>query len=160
MDGVTGRPRPPRVVRLAAWAGVVAVLLAMLGPPLRRPPVDSYPLSTYPMFSSDRGRLSSVATVVGVGADGAVRRLSPHLIGGNDEVMLSVQTVADAVRAGADRSGQLCHQVAERVGGSGLGDELVEVVVRTEVHDAVDHFAGDRTPLEVEDHARCEVPVR
>jgi hypothetical protein len=156
---VTGRT--PRSVRgrVAAYVGAVAVLAAMLGPPLRSPPRDSYPLSTYPMFSSDRGRISSVATVVALDRGGAVHRLDPHLVSGADEVMLAVQTAANAVRRGPEASLALCQDVADRVSGAGggLGD-VTEVVVRVERHDAVAHFTSDPTPLSVVDHADCPVP--
>jgi hypothetical protein len=148
-------PRP-RLLRIAVYAGLGLVLIAMLGPPLREPPRDSYPLSTYPMFSSDRGRISVVATAVGVEADGSVRRLSPHLIGGSDEVMLSVQTANNAVRAGAERSMELCRQVADRLTAGSGHEDVVEVVVRVEEHDAVAYFADrQRTPLAVQEHATC-----
>jgi hypothetical protein len=156
---VIGRVRSVGGVRLAAYAGLLAVLVAMVGPPLRDPPRDSYPLSTYPMFSSDRGRVSLVATAVGIEADGTVRRLNPHLIAGSDEVMLSVQTATNAVRAGTDRSEQLCEQVAQRVAGSASHTEVDRIVVRVEEHDAVSYFAdGDRTPVRVDERASCEVP--
>jgi hypothetical protein len=157
---VDGQARSPWRVRLAAWAGLVAALLAMVGPPLRDPPRDSYPLSTYPMFSSDRGRMSSVATVVGIDDEGVVHRLDPHLISGSDEVMLSVQTASGAARAGAERSRQLCEEVAGRVAASALAGEVVRVEVRVEVHDAVDYFAaGSRVPQSVTEVASCEVPA-
>lgn len=133
------------------------MLVAMLGPPLRDPPRDSYPLSTYPMFSTDRGRLSSIATAVGTTIRGEEVRLSPELIGGGDEPMLAVQTAADAVRAGPAGSLELCEQVARRVAGSDL-TEVVEIVVRTEVRDNVAWFAdGERRPVEIVEAARCEV---
>lgn len=143
--------------RTAAYTLLGLVLVALLLPPLRASQRDSYPLSTYPMFSHERGRLSAVATVVGVDGDGEVRRLDPHLVGGTDEVMLAVTTASRAVRAGKERAAGLCREVAERIAASSR-DELVGVEVRVETHDAVARFAdGDREPRSVTTHARCEV---
>lgn len=144
--------------RRAAYGLLGLLLVALLLPPLRASQRDSYPLSTYPMFSHERGRLSAVATVVGVDGDGEVRRLDPHLVGGTDEVMLAVTTASRAVRAGKEGSAGLCREVAERIAASSR-DELVGVEVRVETHDAVAYFAGDdREPRSVTTHARCEVP--
>lgn len=131
------------------------MVIATLAPLLRSPPRDSYPLSTYPMFSTHRGRDSAVATAVGLDGN-EVRRLSPSLIGGTDEVMLAVQTVAGAVRV--DGAETLCVTIAERVATAGQPD-VDEVVVRIEHHDPVAFFAGDRrAPEHVEQLARCAVP--
>ena len=141
-----------RAVPLAAAAVVVG---AMLAPVVRDR--DSYPLSTYPMFATDRARTSSVATVVGMTGDGAVVRLSPQLIGGTDEVVLAVETAARAVRAGPARSLDLCHRVATRVARAGR-DDVATVRVGVEVYDAVAWFTEDRrVPDRVTTHAECEV---
>lgn len=143
--------------RLWPWIAAFAVVIAIIGPALRSPPRDSYPLSTYPMFSHDRGRMSDIATVVGVADDGTTIRLTPSLIGGNDEVMLAVQTVSNAVRAGGDRPLELCEQVAGRVVASGPDDaEYIRVAV--ERYDAIDYLAhGEQEPRSVDIAAECEV---
>lgn len=135
----------------------------MIGPVLRDH--DSFPLSTYPMFSFDRGRTSHVATVVGVTADGSIERLSPMLIAGSDEPMHAVETVSTAVGAGEERTAQLCAEVALRLASrnmnaraAGARDEIVMVRVGAETHDAVAFFAdGAREPQSVAVHAECEV---
>jgi hypothetical protein len=139
--------------RLGPWVALVVVVAAMVAPALWRPPTDGYPLSTYPMFASDRGRGSAVATAVALDADGGRHRLSPEAIAGSDEPMLAIATVWRAVRA--DRAPQLCAEIGDR-----LGDEAawVEVEVATERHDSVAWFSGEREPLAVDVHARCPVP--
>lgn len=139
--------------KLGPWLALVAVVAAMVAPALWRPPTDGYPLSTYPMFATDRGRGSSVATAVAVDADGGRHRLSPEVIAGSDEPMLAIATVWRAVRAG--RAVELCAEIVDRLGA--VDAAWVEVEVATEGHDSVAWFSGDREPLTLDVHARCAV---
>ena len=139
---------PVTARRLAPIIAAVAVLFPLLGP-LES---DSYPLSTYPMFSEDRGREASIATAVGLDAAGTVVRLDPESIGGADEVILAAATVSDAIRRG--EVDQLCTEIATRL----VGSDIASVVVRTERIDVVAHIADDAPPLSVRDHGNCEVP--
>jgi hypothetical protein len=138
--------------RVGAWAGLVTLVLAMLAPTLFWSERDSYPLSTFPMFASDRGPVSGLTNVAGIGAGGEVHRLSAAEVTGTDEVMLAVATVVRAVNEG--RAEQLCASVA-----AGLDrPEVVAVEVRTERVNSVRWLQGDREPESVTVHARCEVP--
>lgn len=144
--------------RTWAYVVLVAAVAAVLVPPLVPPPADSYPLSTYPMFSHDRGARSAVATLVGVDEDGDEHRLSPRLIGGSDEPMLAVATAARSARAGAAEHRRLCAQVADRVARSDR-DDLVSVSFQVEEHDSVASVTGARAePLAVRVLTTCEVP--
>jgi len=143
--------------RALAYVVLAAVLAALLAPPLWPPARDSYPLSTYPMFSRDRGRTSVVATAVGRDDDGRTQRLSPELVGGADEAMLAVATAARAVAEGPAGARRLCQQVAERVAASDRRD-VVEVAVQVEHHDAVARFVDDAPAMRVERRALCAVP--
>jgi hypothetical protein len=125
--------------------GVVATL-AVLVPGVRTladgpDAPDGFPLSTYPMFARDRGRIVEVPTVVVV-RDGTVERLSPSAIAGTDQVIEASVVVADAVRAGPAATAALCEEVLGRVDGA----EEVRVVV--ERHDAVRWAAGDEEPAQ------------
>jgi hypothetical protein len=111
---------------------------------------DSFPLSNYPMFSYDRGRVTALDTAVGVTADGTQERLSPEVIAGGYEVVHASQTVSKAIRAG-DAAG-LCGEVAARA----AGDGLVRIEVVTETYDTIRWFDGDETPLRRVVHASCE----
>ena len=71
--------------RGVATAASVLAVLAVLSPALHER--DSYPLSTYPMFSQDRGRVATIPTAVGFRADGSRNRRSPALIAGGIEVI-------------------------------------------------------------------------
>jgi hypothetical protein len=115
---------------------------------------DSFPLSTFPMFSTRRTTTEQVDTAVGLRADGSVERLSPERIGGTDEVILAAATVTNAIVT-ADTP-QLCREIAGRVAGGGPRD-VTQVQVVTEVFDAVRWYHGDRTPLARTVHATCAV---
>jgi hypothetical protein len=61
---------------------------------------DGLPLSTYPMFARDRGRVVEQPTVVAVSPDGYVERLSPETIAATDQVMQAAEAVRRALDAG------------------------------------------------------------
>jgi hypothetical protein len=112
---------------------------------------DSFPLSNYPMFSYDRGRVTSFDTAVGITEQGEVERLSPRVIAGGYEVIHAAETVSKAILSGdAD---ELCEEIAERASGD---YDRIEVV--TETYDTVRWFDGDHTPIARELHASCETP--
>ena len=136
------------------WAYVVSVsaLAAVFSPVLRPSQRDSYPLSTYPMFSNDLGRESALATAVGVTIDGQVRRLSPELISGGYEPVRAYTTVEASIANGD--TADLCREIAERAAKSRATD-VIAIEVVTEVHDVVAWFEGDKEPLQRIVHARC-----
>ncbi len=131
------------------WVVTVAVALAVLAPAVLPGGADGFPISTYPMFTSDRGRVVALDTVVLVDGDGR-HRLSPEVIGGTDEIVLAAVVVSDAIDGGTVTLDRLCREVVARVDRAGT----VEVV--TERHDAVALLQRDEPPLEVEVHHRCE----
>ena len=136
------------------WAYVVSVsaLAAVFSPVLRPSQRDSYPLSTYPMFSNDLGRESALATAVGVTIDGQVRRLSPELISGGYEPVRAYTTVEASIANGD--TADLCREIAERAAKSRATD-VIAIEVVTEVHDVVAWFEGDKVPVQRIVHARC-----
>ena len=127
---------------------MVAALL-VLAPLLRAPRDDTYPLSTYPMFATDRGSVHAIPTAVEIADDGSVVRLSPSLIAGTDEVVLASVTVARAVRRG--EADALCSEILARVG---PGRRLE---VRSETIDVVAHVVEGANPSAVTVHAECGV---
>jgi hypothetical protein len=137
-----------------AWAYVVSVAaLALVFSPVLRPSQrDSYPLSTYPMFSYDRGRESALPTAVGVTLEGQVRRLSPELISGGYEPVRAFATVEAAIQNGD--TAELCLEIAERTAKNRAAD-VIAIEVVTEVHDVVAWFDGDKEPSQRIVHARC-----
>jgi hypothetical protein len=131
------------------------VVVAVVAPVLRGPGHDSFPLSSYPMFSTARGREAVFATAVGLDADGERRFLSPGLLATTDEPVQAAVTVAQAVEAGEEAIESLCAAVS----GRSTGRDLVEIEVVTETYDAVAWFDGDRRPRARVVHARCPVPA-
>ena len=131
------------------WVVTVAVAVAVLAPTVLPGGADGFPISTYPMFTSDRGREVALDTVVLVDGDGR-HRLSPAVIGGTDEIVLAAVVVTDAVDGGPVAMDRLCREVAGRVDRAGT----VEIV--TERHDTVALLQDDEPPVEVEVHHRCE----
>ncbi|MEM9033996.1 MAG: hypothetical protein AAGA99_17105 [Actinomycetota bacterium] len=138
-------------VRLAVGLVLVAGLL-VVSPVLRRAS-DSYPLSTYPMFSGAID--SSVDLTLAVGLDDEGRRveLSPVLIAGTDEVIVAGGTLRIAVREG--RADAQCTEIAARVLEAGR-TEIVGVAVLTDDVDAVGWYEGDRSRTTTL-HAECDV---
>ncbi|HEX7097509.1 MAG TPA: hypothetical protein VF183_16615 [Acidimicrobiales bacterium] len=135
--------------RLVAYGTALVAIVAVALPAFTDR--DSFPLSNYPMFSYDRGRVASFDTALGVLADGSTERLSPRLIGGGYEVIHAAQTVSKAIRAG-DAEG-LCAEIAARA----AGDDFVAIQVVTERYDTIRWFEGDETPIDRRVHATCEV---
>ena len=129
----------------AALLALVVVPGARLAVEGRRAP-DGFPLSTYPMFTRDRGRVVDVPAVV-INDGGRIVRLSPTAIADTDQVIEAHNVVARAVAAGGAASLALCRHVAEgqtdRLA-DGDGAAVIEVVV--ERYDAVDWAAGRDDP--------------
>jgi hypothetical protein len=161
LDGVktTVRSRSLRAVsaRDRAWALVVSgVMVAAVAVPGLRTLLeggeapDGFPLSTYPMFARDPGRVVELATVVAVRPGGQVARLSPQLIAGTDQVIQAGETVRQAIDGGPSSTAALCREVAGGV------DPPATIAVVIEEHDAVAWSAGDREPRDRRVVAECE----
>ena len=123
----------------------VVVVAAVVAPALRH--VDSYPLSTYPMYASARPSRATFATAVGIAA-GEVRRLPIDVIARTDDPLIAQARVQAAIDGGA--AAALCAEIAAR---APAGFEAVEVV--SEAHDSVDLVAGRPSLLDRTVHARC-----
>jgi hypothetical protein len=140
--------------RVWAYSFSVAVLALVFSPVLRPSQRDSFPLSTYPMFSYDRGRESALPTAVGITGEGQVRRLSPELISGGYEPVRAFATVEASIANGD--TADLCREIAQRTSKTRAAD-FVAIEVVTEVHDVVAWFEGQKDPSQRIVHARCEL---
>jgi hypothetical protein len=140
---------------MTRWAVLAVVALVIGAPALLPDPSDGFPVSSYPMFSYDRGRVAAVPTAVGIDADGTAHRLGPYAVGGGDEVILAAEAARLAVGAGAADAARFCREVAGRLPDDS-GVEAVEV--RTEVRDAVGDVDASEPPIEILVHATCDVP--
>ncbi|MEO1228633.1 MAG: hypothetical protein AAFZ18_06995 [Myxococcota bacterium] len=132
-------------------AGVVLLVLSPLGHGQ-----DGFPLSTYPMFSSRRPEVATLARAVGATSTGEPVPLSPSLVSGSSEPMQAVSTVNRTIRAGKPASERLCQDIAKRVADAKpeareIRIELVDVHVEG-------WFAGERAPRRTRRIATCPVP--
>lgn len=131
---------------------VATATIAVLLPLFTHDGEDSFPLSTYPMFSGPKEAVVDTDLVLGVDGSGDDLRLSPEEIAGTDEVIVAGGTVRAAVSSGG--AAQLCEEVAGRVDPG----EVVAIQVVTDRLDAVAWYEGDRSPLDRTVHHRCDVP--
>ena len=132
-------------------AGVVAALVAPVA--LDR---DSFPLSTYPMYSRSRAKAVTFATAQAVDANGVTSTLTLGVIGDSDDPLIVAGELRDAIRDG--RAGERCEEISERAAvWSGLPTEISSIEVVTERHDVVVRVEGGQSLVERTVHASCEV---
>jgi hypothetical protein len=143
-----GQSEVDRWRRLRVAALVVGIVV-LVSPVLRDR--DSFPLSTYPVYSSVRPAVATFATAHGERADGSMRRLSMDVIARTDDPLIAASRLSDAV--GAGRADEACAAIAARA-----PDDVVAVVVVRERHNVVAAARGDDSVLESEELARCAVP--
>jgi len=146
--------RLPRGARAGAILAALAALAAVLAPLTWNLHDDSFPLSTFPMFSGRKRATGAIAHVVLFSRDGRGRVAPPRLLG-TDEIMQAAATSARAVRGGRAASEELCRFVAERAARAGTFGPLSHVEVRSDTYDAVAFFAGRTRPLRSRILARC-----
>lgn len=139
--------------RIAVTAGVIAALVAPVV--LDR---DSFPLSTYPMYSRTRGDAVTFATAQAVGADGTPSSLTLSVVGSSDDPLVVAGELRRAIRDG--RAEDRCVEIAERAAAwSGLPGDAVAIEVVTERHDVVVRVEAGESLQERTVHARCELPT-
>jgi hypothetical protein len=136
------------VTNRGRWLVTVAVGAVVLAPALLPDPADDFPISTYPMFTIERGEVVDLDTAVLVDEDGR-HRLSPALVGGTDEIVAAAVTVSTAIARGSAALDLLCQDIADRVDGPG------EIQIVTERHDAVDLLRDDAPAISITVRARC-----
>lgn len=128
---------------------VTAVVVGVIAAPAAWPHAsDGFPISTYPMFTSERGRVMALDTAVLLLGDRRAR-LSAEAIGGTDEVVLASTIVTRAIAGGPRPLHRLCREIASRV------DEPGEIAIVTEVHDTVALLTSGPVPRSVVVHERC-----
>ena len=105
VDRPTGPSRRLRRLLLALF------VLLLVSPALRN--VDSFPLSTQPMYASNRPSTARLATVIGRDNSGAPRRLSLRVVAATDDPLIAQSSVGRSIRAG--RATEVCRAVADRL---------------------------------------------
>ncbi len=141
-------------MRLLAYGFGLPLAVLACWPAFREPPVDSFPLSNYPMFSKKRGRLQ-LDQVIGVGSAG-VRPLPPRAVA-NEEVMQALVLIRRAVRGGPREAAALCRRVARNVAPLPEFSDLRQIQVVTAQYEPLRYFAGSTQPESFRPHATCNV---
>lgn len=141
--------------RVQAYIVSVVFVIAVMLPVLGDPRSDSFPFSTYPMFSGLKDSMVSIDHVVGVAGDGSRTVLPPESVA-NDEVLQALAIIRRAVRQGPDATEKLCQQAALWAYES-RWEKIETVEVLTDRFDALAYFDGDKSPMSSVLHARCVV---
>jgi hypothetical protein len=138
--------------RLAVIGFAVSLAIATAAPALRSR--DSFPFSTFPMFSKDHSsREAVVVQVLAVGAGGGRRPLPPGQATGNEAGLQAEAVIRDAISRGAGAVQALCRAAARRASAAGVS--FVSLEVATSRFDAVAFFEGRREPRSRQIHGRC-----
>ena len=130
-------------------------MLAALWPLTRSLRHDSFPLSNYPMFTSDQPGETSFVRAIAVRSDGTEDVLPPELSGGTVEVIHANRTLNRALREG--RGDDMCSEIADRVRGE--RPDVVAVRIVVERYDVVEGLRADEL-RPVDRTVRAECPVR
>lgn len=129
-----------------------AIGVAMLAPVIGNH--DSFPLSTYPMYSRLRSNEVSFVIAQGIDFDGGTHTLSMSIIGASDDPLIVFGELRAAISNG--RAGERCREIADRVGTT----DFVAIEVVTERHDIVDQVAGSPSLLGRTVHVRCDIEAQ
>lgn len=141
--------------RLVAYGWGLGLVLLSSWPAFRVPPIDSYPLSTYPMFSQRRGqpRLYRMLTL---DAKGEQAPLAPRLVA-NSEALQAAATIRRAVDGGKGALKALCNEVAARVSTEPELSRVRRLRIQAVQYDPIEYFVGERVPLEARTLHSCRV---
>lgn len=115
---------------------------------------DSFPLSTYPMYSRARTAEVTIPSAIGIDGSGGEHRLTLHVIGASDDPLIVAGELRTAIAQG--RADDRCRAIADRAAESLVADlDLVRIEVVMERHDVVAQVAGEPSLLERTVHATC-----
>jgi len=144
-------------VRVRAYL-ISLALLAWVAVPLFRPAsADSFPHSTYPMFSHRRPEQLWLNQMVWVSPTGETTALPPRFVG-TEEVMQAAATISRAVSSGPSAASSLCDEVARAVAEDTDLSEAVHVEIVSQLYNVIAYFSEGAAPIERRVRARCEVP--
>lgn len=122
---------------------------------------DSFPFSTYPMFSRRKTSPSLVLTqVLAVLPDNERVVLPPEVSTGNEEVIQAMGTIARESYGGAKRAKAFCESIAERAIESPdpAWAEATHVAIVRSRFDTVSYFQNERVPIRSVPVHKC--PIR
>ncbi len=155
----TRGPETVDPVRPATVASI-ALLVIVLSPIIqnwREDPVDGFPLSYFPMFTTVREGRTRLTHPIGIRADGSEVSLHYKVVGSGGMNQVRRQIRSRVKRGEAE---ELCREIAERVARSDRQEhrDLVAVAVVRDRFELDAFFSGDRTPAERDIRARVEIP--
>ncbi|MBK9170505.1 MAG: hypothetical protein IPM24_24010 [Bryobacterales bacterium] len=147
-----GKRGPALVIALALF-----IVISPVAENFKRKPVDSFPLSYFPMFSFRRSPVHTGNTLIGIDDAGHRTRLRAALAGtgGFNQIRRQIQA---KVKAG--RAQEICETVAARVSRARREPmpHIRTVQVLTVKHEVDAFFSGDQTAVSETVQAACEVP--
>lgn len=119
---------------------------------------DSYPLSSYPMFSARRDR-PTVYFAQALNAQGVAQRVPPELVAG-PEVMQAAVTIRRAIQGGRRSMRALCRTIAARVGDDPDFEGARHVQLMSVEIDPVAYFVEGPEARTSKPHFVCSVKAR
>jgi len=130
---------------LLAYGWGLGWVLLGAWPALLDPSEDSFPLSTYPMFSRHRGQ-PTFERIVGIERGGRERAIAPRLVA-NSETLQAMATISNAVKDGPEPARALCRQVASRVASDLELSDVRRLEIRSVRYDPIRYFTTSKEPL-------------
>ena len=149
-------------MRIYAIAVTVLLVGATLLPVLQigeEAPVDSFPLSYYPMFSQPRAELETPIYVLGFDSEGQLHKISYPFwtSGGFNQASMQLKAARHEGQAALD---EMCGTIASNVGKTSRGPlaDVDVIVIERGHYSLVKYFRdGDRTPERKATLATCKV---
>lgn len=138
------------------WLGATVLLSsswAMLWPAFGDLSDDSFPLSTYPMFSSERGK-PVMHKLVGFDSDGTSYRIEPELLG-TSEVLQAKQLIDRVARKKKRARARFCAEVLGRARESSDHPNIERIEMLRVRFDPLTYFVDGPEPIESKRLARC-----
>jgi hypothetical protein len=150
---------PPRHLWMGTAVSLVITVL-VLSPAFVDPNEDSFPLSTYPMFSHGKPNPDLVLTqALAVFPNGDREPLPPKLATGNEEVIQAMRMIIGETYAGEERAKSFCRDIADRIqrGSNPRWKDAIAVEIARSHFDTVAYFEKASVPLSRRTLQRCPV---
>lgn len=144
-----------RAQKLLAYGWGMGLVLLSAWPAFRTPRVDSYPLSTYPMFSQRRGQ-PWLHRMVAVDRAGIAAPLPPRWIA-NAETLQAAAAVRRAVDGGKGAMQALCTEVISRIESEPEFQHVRELRIQAVQYDPLEYFQAPGAPLATRTLHNCRV---
>ena len=139
-----------------AYAFIAVFIGAVVFPAFQDPPKDSFPLSTYPMFSGSKPRVT-LNEVLGEDARGKDYILEPELIAESGEPMQVIATLRRVIEGGWRMRSDFCKAVASRIAADPAFEHIERVRLVTRTRDPVAFYEGRESGNQEKTWRRCSV---